>query len=42
MSEKKVSGIFSTHLHEIFQLPLKASNVVMKRMGITHNPTTGK
>ena len=30
----EVSGIFATHLHEIFQLPLQLRSVTRKRMGI--------
>lgn len=35
LDQKQVSGIFSTHLHELFHLPLKLSRRVQnKRMGL--------
>jgi DNA mismatch repair ATPase MutS len=30
-----VTGIFATHLHEMFDLPLRTSHVAYKRMGYT-------
>ena len=33
LEEKRVAGIFATHLHELFFLPLALSNTKFKRMG---------
>ena len=33
LEEKKVAGIFATHLHELFMLPLLIPTTKYKRMG---------
>ena len=33
-------GIFATHLHELFKLPLRLKYVTNKRMGVTLDPIT--
>ena len=33
-------GIFATHLHELFKLPLRLKHVTNKRMGVTLDPAT--
>ena len=38
LDQRNVSGIFSTHLHELFQLPLRTRHVEYKRMGTVYNP----
>lgn len=37
LDSRGINGIFATHLHEIFQLPLNLKRVVQKRMGFREN-----
>lgn len=34
MDRKSITGIFATHLHELFDLPLNTKTLSYKRMGI--------
>lgn len=34
MDRVSITGIFATHLHELFDLPLKVNTLSYKRMGI--------
>ena len=33
LDQRRISGIFSTHLHELFRLPLRLKSVTDKKMG---------
>jgi hypothetical protein len=41
LSQRRVYGIFATHLHELFRLPLQLSGVENKRMGFTEEQLAG-
>jgi DNA mismatch repair ATPase MutS len=42
LDEKQISGIFSTHLHELFKISLNFKHVTYKKMGIDINNITNE
>jgi DNA mismatch repair ATPase MutS len=39
LDQRRISGIFSTHLHELFRLPLRLKSVTDKKMGFAVDDT---